>query len=172
MEIWRFLLEHKYFFRQQVTASAVCSTLPHKHSLLADFKWPFSVNSGGFKVGGPEARLKGALWWRHYTQPTVIKHFCSSPRYSHRRIRSWYYGMTEIAERENAKGCSWYTTLKTLKDGATRLATHKSWAIASWHRFNCFIFTPHSSAFTINTLQSLPLWKFDTFPFGKMLGSW
>ena len=29
------MLEHKYFFRQQVTASAVFSTLLHKHSLLA-----------------------------------------------------------------------------------------------------------------------------------------
>jgi len=32
------MLEHKYLFRQQVTASAVFSTLLHKHSLLADFK--------------------------------------------------------------------------------------------------------------------------------------
>jgi len=35
-----------------------------------------------------------------------------------------------------------------------------------------FIFTPHFSAFTINKLQSLPLWKFHAFPFDKMLGSW
>jgi len=32
-----------------------------------------------------------------------------------------------------------------------------------------FIFTPHFSAFTINTLQSLPLWKFHTFPIEKCL---
>jgi len=32
--------------------------------------------------------------------------------------------MTDTAEGENAKGCSWYTTLKTLKVGKTRLATH------------------------------------------------
>jgi len=32
------LLEHKYFFRQQVSASAVYSTLLHKHSFLADFR--------------------------------------------------------------------------------------------------------------------------------------
>jgi len=32
------LLEHKYFFRQQVSASAVYSALLHKHAPLADFK--------------------------------------------------------------------------------------------------------------------------------------
>jgi len=32
--------------------------------------------SGGFKVGGPKARLKrGALSWHHRTQPTVISTF-------------------------------------------------------------------------------------------------
>jgi len=35
------------------------------------------------------------------------KHFWSSLRYSHRRIRSWDYGMIDIAEGENAKGYSW-----------------------------------------------------------------
>jgi len=31
-----------------------------------------SEPSGGFRFGGPEARLKKwALWWRHRTQPTV-----------------------------------------------------------------------------------------------------
>jgi len=54
--------------------------------------------------------------------------------------------------------------LKTLKGGKTRLATHKSWAIANWHRPHFFIFTPHFSAFTINKLQ--------LFPFDKVLGSW
>jgi len=29
------------------------------------------------------------------------------------------------------------------------------------------IFAPHVSAFTINKLQSLPLWKFHTFPLWK-----
>jgi len=33
-------------------------------------------------------------------------------------------------------------------------------------------FTTHFSAFTINKLQSLPLWKFHISPFDKMLGSW
>ena len=34
------------------------------------------TSSGGFRCGGPEARLKrGALWWRHHTQPTVISTF-------------------------------------------------------------------------------------------------
>jgi len=35
--------------------------------------WPKLANSGVFKVGGLEARLKrGPLLWRHHTQPTVI----------------------------------------------------------------------------------------------------
>ena len=41
----------------------------------------------------------------------------------HPRIHSWNYGMTGITE--NTKGCSWYTTLKTLKAGKTKLETHK-----------------------------------------------
>jgi len=36
------------------------------------------------------------------------------------------YGITDIAEGENAKGCSLYTTLKTLGVGKASLATHKS----------------------------------------------
>jgi len=32
--------------------------------------------------------------------------------------------MTDTAEGENAKGCSWYKILITLKNGKTRLATH------------------------------------------------
>jgi len=32
-----------------------------------------NVHSGRHRVGQPEARLKGALWWRHHTQPTVIR---------------------------------------------------------------------------------------------------
>jgi len=55
------------------------------------------------------------------------KHFWSSLRYGHRRIglRSCGYDMTDIAG-EHAKGCSWYKILITLKNGKTRLATHKS----------------------------------------------
>ena len=79
----------------------------------------------GLGLGGGEARQKrGALWWRHHSQPTVIITF-DLPKI-HPRVCSWDYGITEIAEGENAKGCSWYTTLKTLKAGKTRLATHKS----------------------------------------------
>ena len=44
---------------------------------------------------------------------------------------------------------SWYTTSKTLKVGKTRLATHKSYVIASLHRPNFFIYAPHLSVFTI-----------------------
>ena len=33
--------------------------------------------------------------------------------------------MTDITEGGTAKGCSWYTTLKSLKAGKTRLATQK-----------------------------------------------
>jgi len=65
-----------------------------------------------------------------------------------------------------------YKTLKTLKGGMSKLATNKSWAIASLHRLHCFIFKPHFSAFTINKLESLSLWKFHTFSFDEMLGSW
>jgi len=99
-------------------------------------------------------------------------HFWSSLRYGQPRIRFWDYGITDIAEGENVKGCSWYTTLKTLKVGKTRLATHKSQAIASWHCPHFSIFASHFSAFTINKPQNLPLWKFPTSPFEKMLGSW
>jgi len=42
----------------------------------------------------------------------------------------------------------------------------KSYAIASWHRHH-FIFAPLFSAFTINKLHSLPLWKFHTFHIWK-----
>ena len=80
------------------------------------------ILSGGFKVEGPEARLKrGPLMTSSYSA-NRDKHFWSSLRYSHRRICSWDYGMTDIAEGENAKGCSWYKTLKALKGGKTRLA--------------------------------------------------
>jgi len=128
------------------------------------------ILSGGFRVGGTEARQKrGDLWCRYHTQPIVIITF-DLPKI-HPRVCSWHYGITEIAA-ENAKGCSWYTTLKALKVGKTRLITHKSYAIASWHRSHFFSFAPHFSAFTINNLQRLPLWKFHTFPSEKMLSSW
>ena len=65
-----------------------------------------------------------------------------------------------------------HVTLKTLKVGKIRLATHKSSAIASWHRLHFFSFTPYFSTFTINKLQSLLLRKFHIFPFEKMLSSW
>jgi len=29
----------------------------------------------GLGLGGPEARLKKGIWWRHHTQPTVKRHF-------------------------------------------------------------------------------------------------
>jgi len=41
----------------------------------------------------------------------------------HPRIRSWDCGRTDI--KENTKGYSWSTTLKTLKVGKTKLATQK-----------------------------------------------
>jgi len=50
--------------------------------------------------------------------------------------------------------------------------TVRSSLMASWHRLHFFIFTLHFSAFTINKLQSLPLWKFHTSSFDKMRGSW
>ena len=83
--------------------------------------------------------------------------FCNKIAPMHPSICSWDYAITEIAG-ENTKGCSWYTTLKILQAGMTRLATHKSLAIASWHRPH-FVFAPHFSAFTFNKLQSLPLWN-------------
>jgi len=42
----------------------------------------------------------------------------------HTRMRSWDYGMIDTTE--NAKGYSWYTTLKTMKVGKTKLATKLS----------------------------------------------
>jgi len=62
--------------------------------------------------------------------------------------------------------------LKSLKVGKTRLATHKSWAIASWHRSHFFSFAPHFSAFTIKELQRYRFENFTLSPFEKMLGSW
>jgi len=82
------------------------------------------------KVGGPEARLKREpLWWRHHTQSTLISIFdhWSSLRYVQWIICSWDYSMTDRAEGENAKGCSWYTSLKTLEVGKARLAIHKTY---------------------------------------------
>ena len=130
------------------------------------------IGSGRFWVGGPEARLKrGAFWWCHHNQPTVIITFdllkIRLPKGMFLTLRhDWN------SRRRKCKGCSWYTTLKTLKAGKTRLATHKSWAIASWHRPHFFILATHFSAFTINKLQSLPLWKFHTSPFEQMIDSW
>ena len=43
VEIWGFLLWDKYIFPWQVTASAVCSALLHKHSHLTDCKLPVRV---------------------------------------------------------------------------------------------------------------------------------
>ena len=81
--------------------------------------------SSGFSFGGPEASLKkGSLMTSSYSA-NRDNHFWSSLRYGHSRIRSWDCDITDVAEGENAKGCSWCTTLKTLKVGKTRLATHK-----------------------------------------------
>ena len=129
----------------------------------------------GLRLGGPEARLKwGHLCWRHHTQSTVISTFhqaldTATEAYVP-ETTAWL--TKQNSKRRNTKGCSWYTTLETLKGGKTRLATHKIWARASWRRLHFFIFMPHFSVFTINKLQSLPLWKFHTFPFHTMLGSW
>jgi len=80
----------------------------------------------GLGLGGPEARLKmGPLMTSSYSD-NRDNYFWSSLRYDHPRIFSWDYGMTDIAEEENSKRCSWYTTLKSLKVGKTGLATHKS----------------------------------------------
>jgi len=123
------------------------------------------IHSGGFKVGGPRQDYKrGPLMTSSYSA-NRDKHFWSSLRYGHRRIRSWDYGMADIAEGENGEGCSWYTTWWEDKAGNTqKLGNSKlAWPLL-------FIFTHHFSAFTINKLQSLPLSRFHTFPFDKMLG--
>ena len=104
----------------------------------------------GLSLEGPEARQKGGPMMTSSYSANRDKHFRSSLRYGHRRIRSWEYGMTYVAEGKNAKECSWYKSLKTLKVGKTRLATRKSWATASWHRPHFFIFSQHFSAFVIN----------------------
>ena len=62
------------------------------------------IRSGGFKVGGPRQDYKvGPMLTPSYSA-NRDKHFWSSLRYGHRRIRFWDYGMTDIAEGENAKG--------------------------------------------------------------------
>jgi len=84
------------------------------------------TSSGRFRVWGPEARVeRGPLMTSSYSA-NRDKHFWSSLGYGHSRICSLHHRMTDIAEGENAKGCSWYTTLKRLKVGKTRLAKHKS----------------------------------------------
>jgi len=57
---------------------------------------------------------------------------------------------------------------ETLKDGKTKLATHKRLSITSWHRPLVYFsnFAPYFSALTINKLKSLQ----HTFPLEKMLG--
>ena len=63
-----------------------------------------SLSVVGLGLGGPEARLKrGALWWRHHNQPTVIITF-DLPKIQSPKVCSSDYGKTEIAG-ENAKGC-------------------------------------------------------------------
>jgi len=64
-----------------------------KHSVRFElcFKIYF-IASGGFRVGGPEAKLKrGAFWWRYHTQPTVIITFdmpkIRPPKYMFLRLR-------------------------------------------------------------------------------------
>jgi len=92
----------------------------------------FVVYSGGFKVGGARGKTKkGPLMTSSYLA-NRDKHFSSNLRYGHRRIglRSWDYGMTDIAG-DNAKGCSWYKILITLKIGKITLATHKNRPVTS-----------------------------------------
>jgi len=78
-------------------------------------------------------------------------------------IRSWDCDMTEITG--NAQGNSWYTTLKTLNVGKTKLATRWSYAIPTWHGPHFSSFALCFSAFTINKPGGL--WH--TFPPWKML---
>jgi len=63
------------------------------------------LNSGGFKVRGARGKTtKGGPLMTSSYSANRDKHFWSSLRYGHRRICSWDYGMTDIAEGENAKG--------------------------------------------------------------------
>ena len=109
---------------------------------------PLKLALGGFKVGGPKARRKGAPLMTSSYSANRDKYIWSSLRHGRRRIHCWDYGMTDITG-ENAKGCSWCTTLKTLKVGKTRLATHNSKVIAigiaATSLFSCPIST-HSSS--------------------------
>ena len=125
----------------------------------------------GLGLGGPEARLKKGPYDDVIIlrQPWYSLLICL--RYGHPRICSWDHVITEIAEGENAKGCSWYTTLKTLKVGKTKQHL-KVKPIASWHRPTSLFSRPiflHSPS--INCKVCL----FESFTpsfFKKMLGSW
>jgi len=122
----------------------------------------------GLRLGG-RAKLTGAPLMTSSWSANCDQHFWSSPRYGHRRIRSWDYGMTDIAEGENAKGCSWYKTLKTLKGGKTRLAKVRKQQVGI---ASISIFTPyflHSPSINYNVH---PFESFTLSPFYKMLGRW
>jgi len=51
-------------------------THAHLRRGYATFRYRCRNPVMGWRLGGPEARLKkGPLWWRHHTQPTVISTF-------------------------------------------------------------------------------------------------
>ena len=123
------------------------------------------VASGGFRVGGPDSKKGGPLMTSSCSA-NRDNNFWSSLRCGHSRIRSWDYGITDVAEGENAKACLWYTTLKTLKVGKTWLATQKlgnsKLALPPLLYFRApFLCIHHQSTTKLTPLKvsHFPLWK-------------
>jgi len=121
-------------------------------------------------LGGPEARLKwGPLMTSSYSA-NRDKNFWSSLRYGHQRIRSWDYGITNVAG-ENAKGCSWYTTLNT-ESWVTRLAAQKLGNSKLASSLPTLFSSPISLHSPSINYKIHPFKSFTLSPFEKMLGGW
>ena len=114
-----------FIIKQTATPANQGHTKVFGYPESAEVKFIFLVCSGGFKIGGPEARLKRGPLMTSSHSTNRDKDFWSRLRYGHRRTgaRSWNCDMTDTAEWEIAKGCSRYKILIRLKNGKIRLAT-------------------------------------------------
>jgi len=134
---------------------------------------PCTCSSGGLRVGGCLGKVKkGALLMTSSQSVNREKTFSSSLWWvyaGHTSIRSWDYSMTDITK---SVLMILFKTLKTLKVGKTKLATQRSWAIASWHHFSSFTvavgvllkteYIPHYSCYKVcSPLATLFLRSFE-----------